>query len=171
MSDPQQAQPEQAQPQQPHQTEYAQPPYVQPAQQGYPQQSYPQQTYAQGYPQQGYPQQSYPQQGYAAPASAGSLGRTAFIIALVAAGIGLIFTLITPIVIMNLRGQYGLYETVSIARSLLGLVLGAIALILGLIAARRGAQPVLAGVAIGIGGIEVLSTVLGFVTNLMYGLL
>ncbi len=161
MSDPQQPQP--AQPNQP--------PYAQPA----PTQSpYAQPATSQGYPAPaGYPQAAGPQPGYgAAPASGpGSLGRTAFIIALVTAALGLLFVILSPIIIAGMRGQYGLYEVISLVRSVLGLALGVTALILGVIAARRGSQPVLAGIAIGVGGVEALGVVFSLLSNLMYGVL
>lgn len=161
MSDPQQPQP--AQPNQP--------PYAQPA----PTQSpYAQPAASQGYPAPaGYPQAAGPQPGYGvAPASGpGSLGRTAFIIALVTAALGLLFVILSPIVIAGMRGQYGLYEVISLVRSVLGLALGVTALILGVIAARRGSQPVLAGIAIGVGGVEALGVVFSLLSNLMYGVL
>ncbi|WP_281862082.1 MULTISPECIES: hypothetical protein [Micrococcales] len=162
MSDPQQPQ----QPAQPNQPPYGQPgpvqsPYAQPgASQGYPAPA-------------GYPQTAGPQPGYGvAPASGpGSLGRTAFIIALITAALGLLFVIMSPIVIAGMRGQYGLYEVISLARSVLGLALGATALILGIIAARRGSQPVLAGIAIGVGGVEALGVVFSLLSNLLYGVL
>jgi len=161
MSDPQQPQP--AQPNQP--------PYAQPA----PMQSpYARPAASQGYPAPaGYPQAAGPQPGYgAAPASGpGSLGRTAFIIALVTAALGLLFVILSPIIIAGMRGQYGLYEVISLVRSVLGLALGVTALILGVIAARRGSQPVLAGIAIGVGGVEALGVVFSLLSNLMYGVL
>ena len=162
MSDPQQPQ----QPAQPNQPPYGQPgpvqsPYAQPgASQGYPAPA-------------GYPQTAGPQPGYGvAPASGpGSLGRTAFIIALITAALGLLFVIMSPIVIAGMRGQYGLYEVISLARSVLGLALGATALILGIIAARRGSQPVLAGIAIGVGGVEALGVVFSLLSNLLHGVL
>ena len=162
MSDPQQPQP----PAQPNQPPYGQPgpvqsPYAQPAA-------------SQGYPAPaGYSQTAGPQPGYGvAPASGpGSLGRTAFIIALITAALGLLFVIMSPIVIAGMRGQYGLYEVISLARSVLGLALGATALILGIIAARRGSQPVLAGIAIGVGGVEALGIVFSLLSNLLYGVL
>ena len=161
MSDPQQPQP--AQPNQP--------PYAQPA----PTQSpYAQPAASQGYPAPaGYPQAAGPQPGYGvAPASGpGSLGRTAFIIALVTAALGLLFVILSPIIIAGMRGQYGLYEVISLVRSVLGLALGVTALILGVIAARRGSQPVLAGIAIGVGGVEALGVVFSLLSNLLYGVL
>ena len=162
MSDPQQPE----QPAQPNQPPCGQPgpvqsPYAQPAAS----QSYPAPA--------GYPQTVGPQPGYGVvPASRpGSLGRTAFIIALITAALGLLFVIMSPIVIAGMRGQYGLYEVISLARSVLGLALGATALILGIIAARRGSQPVLAGIAIGVGGVEALGVVFSLLSNLLYGVL
>jgi hypothetical protein len=50
-------------------------------------------------------------------------------------------------------------------------VLGAVALTLGIVAARRRAQPALAGVAIGVGGLELLGVVSGPIASAMYPLI
>jgi|GEM_PF-3109321 len=107
--------------------------------------------------------------GYgAAPAQASTLGRTAFIIAVVTAALGLLFVLANPFLIPGMRYGYAIYQLVSFGRSILGLALGALALILGVIAARRGAQPVLAGIAIGVGAVEVLGVLASFFVTLIY---
>lgn len=103
-----------------------------------------------------------------APAASSTLGRTAFIIALVTAAVGLLFVLANPFLIPGMRDGYAIYQIVSFGRSVLGLALGALALILGVIAARRHAQPVLAGIAIGVGGVEVLGVLCSFFVTLMY---
>ncbi|MDQ0614854.1 hypothetical protein QF046_002495 [Microbacterium sp. W4I4] len=150
MSDPQQP-PYAPQPDQPS-TPYGQTAYGQPAQpSGYP--------LGTGFSTPGYG---------SAPAETSTLGRTAFIIAVIAAAIGLLFVLANPFLIPSMRDGYAIYQIVSFGRSILGLALGALALILGIIAARRGAQPVLAGIAIGVGGVEVLGVVTSFLVTLIY---
>ncbi|MGB3373698.1 MAG: hypothetical protein WBA87_00980, partial [Microbacterium sp.] len=110
--------------------------------------------------------------GYgAAPAMTSTLGRTAFIIAVIAAAVGLLFVLANPFLMSGIRGGYAIYQLVSFGRSILGLALGALALILGVIAARRGAQPVLAGIAIGVGAVEVLGLLASFFVTLIYSVI
>ncbi|BDZ40182.1 hypothetical protein [Microbacterium suwonense] len=104
-------------------------------------------------------------------AGAGSLGRTAFIFAVITAVLGLLFAMATPFVISGLRAEPVIYQLFTLMHSILSLVLGALALILGIVAARRGSQPVLAGIAIGVGAIEVLGTLTGFVSSLMFSVL
>lgn len=107
--------------------------------------------------------------GYgAAPAVMSTLGRTAFIIAVITAGIGLLFTLANPFLIPTMTGSYAVYDLVSLARSILGGALGALALILGIIAARRRAQPVRAGIAIGVGAGEILGLLSWLFVSVMY---
>ena len=142
MSDPQQ-------PPYAPQPENAGPPYAQPA---------------------GYPATiGFSTPGYgAAPVASSTLGRTAFIVALITAALGVFFTLSTPVLITGMDGDHAIWHVLSTARAIVGLALGALALILGIIAARRGAQPVLAGIAIGVGGIEVLGLFASFFVNLVY---
>lgn len=103
-----------------------------------------------------------------APAASSTLGRTAFIIAVVTAAIGLLFVLANPFMIAGVREGYAPYQIVSFGRSIVGLALGALALILGVIAARRHAQPVLAGIAIGVGGVELVGVLSSFIVTLVY---
>lgn len=107
--------------------------------------------------------------GYgAAPSASSTLGRTAFIIAVITAALGLFFVLANPVLLPSMRGGYAVFQLLSAGRSLLGLVLGTLALILGIVAARRHAQPVLAGIAIGVGGVEVLGVLASFFVTLIY---
>lgn len=107
--------------------------------------------------------------GYgAAPVASSTLGRTAFIIAMITAAIGMLFVLSNPFLIPSMGGGYGVYQLLSMARSVLGLILGALALILGIVAGRRHAQPVLAGIAIGVGALEVLGVLSSFFVALLY---
>lgn len=115
--------------------------------------------------------------GYTSPddgasaASTSTLGRTAFIVAVVMAAIGLLLVLANPFFLPSMRDGYALYQVIALGRSVLGLVLGALALILGIIAARRRAQPVLAGIAIGVGAVEVLGVLSSFLVTLVYTVL
>lgn len=119
-----------------------------------------------------HPANAYAHHPYASsPTAASSLGRTAFIIAVITAALGLLFAMATPFVITGLRAEPVIYQLFTLMHSILGLVLGALALILGIVAARRGSQRVLAGIAIGVGAIEVLGTLTGFASNLMFSVL
>lgn len=186
--------PQQPTPQQP---QYApQQPQYAPQSGAYPANAYPQQPGG-AYPQPGsaYPQPGYPAQpahgaqptwgaqpghvaqpGYVAQpaagqASSGSLGRIAFIIAVIAAVLGQFFTVMTPFLLFGDGFGRSLFSAVNVSRGLLGVVLGAAALILGIIAARRRAQPVLAGIAIGVGALEVIGVVVSMLANAVYPLL
>ena len=139
--------------------------------QQHPAQPYPGQQYpAQPHPGQQYPAQPYPtsQPGAGAGASSGaSLGRLAFIIALVSLGIGLVVTLTYPAIIRmsydsTLIGAFG-----TIGNGLVFIV-AVVALILGLMAVRRPGSPVLGGIAIGISASAVVSIAVSWVSNLLY---
>lgn len=118
-----------------------------------------------------YPQPPYGSGAAVDQAATGTLGRTAFIVAVVTGALGLVFTLITPFLIVGARFGSGGFALINTLQGLLGLALGAVALILGVIAARRRAQPVLAGIAIGVGALEVLSVLSGLMATAMYPLL
>lgn len=140
-----------------------QPPYA-------PQPDQPASPYGQPGQPSGYPSSiGFSTPGYgAAPAASSTLGRTAFIIAVITAAVGLLFVLANPFLLPSMRGGYAVFQLLSAGRSLLGLVLGTLALILGIVAARRHAQPVLAGIAIGVGGVEVLGVLASFFVTLIY---
>lgn len=140
-----------------------QPPYA-------PQPDQPASPYGQPGQPSGYPSSiGFSTPGYgAAPAASSTLGRTAFIIAVITAALGLFFVLANPFLLPSMRGGYAVFQLLSAGRSLLGLVLGTLALILGIVAARRHAQPVLAGIAIGVGGVEVLGVLASFFVTLIY---
>lgn len=120
----------------------------------------------------GYPASNgYPQPTYSAPAPPpGTLGCTAFIIALVGVAVGMVFTVITPMIIASMNDHSG-YHVLYIVRSVIGVVFGSLALVLGIVAARRGAQPVLAGIAIGLGAAELIGLVFSFSSSLLMGML
>lgn len=137
-----------------------------------PQAPYSQAPYSQPpYSQAPYPQAGYPQAGYRVPASGGStLGRTALIIAVIVAVLNLVFQVALPQLAPEWL-RYGLaYGALFLGRGFASVVLGGLALILGIIAARNRSQPVLAGIAIGVGAVEVMSSLLGVVVNALYSL-
>lgn len=164
-------------PQQPPHT--SQPGYQQPGHQqqaGQQQPDYQQQPgQPVGYPATFVPSQSgYPSPAYNSASAQGpgnALSRTAFFLAIAAAVLGWIFMLATPLLVSTASYGYGLYQVLSTTFSILTLILGTLAFVLGLIAARRGAQPVLAGIAIGVGAVEVLGTLLSFIVSFIYAVL
>lgn len=110
--------------------------------------------------------------GYgAAPARPSRLGRTAFILALITAAFGLIFVLANPFLTSGVISVYAFFQILTIVRTAIGLIVGAVTLILGIIAARQGAQPVLAGIAIGVGALEILGRLISFFVTLIYTVL
>ena len=134
----------------------------------------PGQPYAQPgqpYAQPGQPAQPY---GVATPPYAsgqtaprpGSLGRTALIVAVSAAAVGLFFQIVTPFMYMSVG-----YQFVDLLSNLVNLIVLAGAgagLVLGLIALRRPAPHLLAAIAIGVGGSAVVGTLVSWVSNLFY---
>lgn len=138
--------------------------------------SQPQQQYA-SQPQQHYPaqqQQHYPAQQPSvtprspAPGSGNSLARTAFIVALVVAAIGALQILTQPFVLSSFGYDAGSYGAFSLVFGVIIFLGNAAALVLGLIAARRPGGHILAGIAIGVGGVQLLGIVLGWISSLFY---
>ncbi|WP_136057508.1 hypothetical protein [Microbacterium sp. K24] len=133
-----------------------------------PQQQAPQQQY-QTAPQPPYGQQAaYGQQRPSAPRSGNPLARTAFIIALVVAAVGALQILLQPFVLASFSydaGNFGVFTTLFGVIVFLG---SAAALVLGLIAVRRSGGQVLAGIAIGVGGVQLISVVLAWISSLFY---
>ncbi|MEV7610532.1 hypothetical protein AB0N61_13710 [Microbacterium sp. NPDC089320] len=168
-----------AQPGQPHAQPgqpYAQPgePYAQPgqphAQPGQPH-AQPGQPYAQPGQPHAQPGQPYGvttppySPGPTAP-RAGGLGRTAFVVAVSGAAVGLFFQIITPFLYMSIG-----YQFVDLLGNLVNLIVLAVAgtgLALGLIALRRPAPHLLAAIAIGVGGSTVVGTLISWVSSLFY---
>lgn len=96
-----------------------------------------------------------------------TLGRTAFLIAVLTAGLSLVVTLFTPFFYLSTGG----FETTSIVTGLFGVIslLGYVAaLVLGLIALKRPGSTLLVGIAIGIAGVSLLGLVVGFVSSTFY---
>lgn len=175
-------QPSASQPEQPHQPQPGQPqpehpehpqlpPYApQPPQPGYAPSGYGQPGNPQ-YAQPGYAQPAYSQPGYGAAPAGGTLGRTALIIAAVALATGVIFSLLTPALISGAYTNPWLFQTISSVRAIVGMLLAAAGLILGILAVRRRSQPVLGGIAIGIGAAEILGTLAAFLSSFLYAVL
>ncbi len=179
----------------------AAPPYGQQAPQqapAYGQQQAPQQAPAYSQPQaqpygQAAPQGAYPHPGAAsyaatqqpaygaspAPAlaagSSNTLARVAFIIALAVAAIGALQVLIQPFLLSSIGyysgygdGGYGIF---TLLFGVVTFLASAAALVLGLIAVRRPGGQVFAGVAIGVGGVQLLGIILGWISSLFYAFL
>lgn len=147
--------------------------YGQPAA-AYTPQPFGQPTYGQtpGAPSYAQPQAAYghPGQGYAAaaaPRAVGSLGRVAFILALIAFGFSMLTVLAYP-VLFRLIGYSasGIMAVSNGAIGFIGFAVAAAALVTGLVAIRRDGPKVLAGIAIGIAAGQVAGAVLSWVTNL-----
>lgn len=107
--------------------------------------------------------------GHPAPASGGSLGRVAFIIALVALGIGLLITLSFPVTV-RLLSDTSAIGAFSAIGNLIVLVAAVVALILGLMSVRRPGQQILAGIAIGISASAIAGIVMSWISNLVLAL-
>jgi hypothetical protein len=116
------------------------------------------------------------QPGYGAPTPASAtasgwantnpLARIAFIIALAGLGLRLLSALIVPFISIG-----GGYETFGLVSGLLNfLVFGAsvAALVLGLLSIRRGGPLLLAGIAVGVAGAQVLQVAIGWMSSLFY---
>lgn len=170
-----------SEPQQPSVPPYGQPnPYVaqppagqpQPAQQPYQQQPYPAATpgYTQNpapYGQQAFvgAPQTYPGAAPSRPVSSANLGRTALIIALVGFGLGLLRSMMYPLM-YPLIGHGPIWFTTMIDFVLL--LVAVAALVVGLIAVRRPGPKVLAGIAIGIAAAQIASIVISGISNTFY---
>lgn len=104
--------------------------------------------------------------------STGTLGRTAFLVAIVLVVVDLLFTVGTTIMVpLGGPGIYSLYSVLHLVRGIIGILLAAAALVLGVMAARRGAQPVLAGIAIGVGAVHVLGILIVWASTGIAGLM
>ena len=189
MTDPQQPQP--GQPYSPPGQPYSQPgqsqpgqPYSQPGQPySQPGQSQPEQPYSQPYSQPGQPYsqpgQPYAQpgqpygspaagvpQGTTGPGARGNLGRTAFIVALLAVAADLFVLLITPFLYSSVG--YDAVEVVSNLILVVVLIAAVAGLVLGLIALRRPAPHLLAAIAVGLAGSTVATVLVSWMSSLMY---
>lgn len=167
MSEPQQPS---AQPHPPA-SPYGAPPQGAPAygapQHGAPQYSTPtQSTPPYGAPQYGAPQHGAPAATYGAPASGNTLGRTAFIVAVATAGIGILFSVITPFLYTS--GNYDVADSLGTVIGILVLLGGIAAAVLSILALRRPAPHLLAAIALGIAGSVVVGRVITWFASLLY---
>lgn len=137
-----------------------------------PQQPYGQQPYSQQpYGQQPYGQQPFGQPTRRAAGSGNPLARTAFIIALFVASVGALQILLQPFVLTSFSYDAGSYGAFSFLFAVILFLGSAAALALGLIALRRTGGQVLAGIAIGVGGVQLIGILLGWFSSLFYGIL
>ncbi|MCT1477263.1 hypothetical protein M3C17_04270, partial [Microbacterium sp. p3-SID336] len=103
----------------------------------------------------------------AAPRTGNTLGRVAFIVALVTLALDVLLMLVRPFVYMSDQ----VYTVIGLVEGGFGVVsfIGyAAALILGIIAARRAAPHLLAGIAIGVAGAGLVSLVFAWLSTTFY---
>jgi hypothetical protein len=125
---------------------------------------------APGYPAaQAYPAAApgYPAAAPTPTATGSSLGRTAFLIALIVFGINLLVSLMRPFLFLSDGGfeRIGIIDGAVALVSLLGY---AAALVLALIALRRAGSSLLVGIALGISGVGVIGILIGWVSSVSY---
>ncbi|MFY9713538.1 MAG: hypothetical protein WAK00_08690 [Microbacterium sp.] len=115
----------------------------------------------------GQPHPGYPAYGAPGPAAPGNpLGRAAFLIALITFGIGLLGTVAMPL-LYSTTG-YGAVDIITGASGLITLIAYGVALVLGVVALRRPAPHLLAGIAIGIAGSGVIGTTVAWMATFLY---
>ncbi|MBO9625727.1 MAG: hypothetical protein J7484_05055 [Microbacterium sp.] len=103
---------------------------------------------------------------YGPTASGDTLGRTAFLIAIIAVGIGFLWSLATPFVIRS--GNYDVVESVSNVSSILLVLAGAAALVTAIIALRRPAPHLMAAIAVGLAGSTLAGRLVSWLVGLVY---
>ncbi|MFS0853727.1 hypothetical protein [Microbacterium sp. 179-I 3D4 NHS] len=101
-----------------------------------------------------------------APSTANPLGRLAFIIALASLALRVLSTVIMPF--LAIGSGYTLYGVMTAVFNLLVLGAAAAALVLGFLAIRRRGPLLLAGIAIGVGGSQVVLVVFGWLSSLFF---
>jgi len=106
-----------------------------------------------------------PAAAYGAPAG-NPLGRTAFFIAVAAAALGILFSMITPFLYTS--GNYDIAESLRIVINILVLIGGIAAGALSIVALRRPAPHLLAAIALGIAGSLVIGRALSWAASLLY---
>lgn len=109
-------------------------------------------------------QQGPPSHG--APAAANPLGRTAFLVAVATAGLGLLFSMITPFLYTS--GNYDVADSLGAVIGILLLLGGIAGSVLAILALRRPAPHLLAAIALGIAGSLVVGRVLTWMSSLLY---
>lgn len=120
-------------------------------------------------PQYGAPQSSAPQYGapqYGAPAPGNPLGRTAFLIAVITAGLGILSSLLMPLLYTS--GNYDVATSLTTVIGVIVLLGGIAATVLSIVALRRPAPHLLAAIALGIAGTAVLGRALTWMASLLY---
>ena len=126
------------------------------------------------YTQPGQPgQPAYPTAPYGAPAphpSGGTLGRTALIIAAIGLALSVIISLISPLFYIS-PGRFVLADVIGAVQGFLVLVVSGVALVLGVIAIRRQAMPVLGGIAVGVAAAGIVGVLTGALTTLIIQLM
>ncbi|WP_217184872.1 hypothetical protein [Streptomyces sp. AC495_CC817] len=137
----------------------AQPQY--PAGQPYPG---PPQSYAGTHP---YGSAPYPG-GPGAASSGEPLGRTAFVIAVIGAGLSLLLTLLTPVLLGS--GNYEALDPVSSGVGIIAFLGYVAALVLGIVSLRRPESNLLAAIAVGIAGSGAVLTAFSWMSSLVWGL-
>jgi hypothetical protein len=110
----------------------------------------------------GYPASWPAAPGAATTAAVSSLGRTAFVIAVVALAVTLISSIVQLLVYTSDFG-YGSAYAIDEAIGVISLFAYVVALVLGIIAARRPGPRLLAGIAIGIAGAGALGMIFSWV--------
>lgn len=142
-------------------------PYAAPGQ-PYAAPSQPGQAPGQPYGAPGQPPYGVPGPAYAAGqrGATNSLGRTAFIVALITLAVGLLSQLSVPLLYGS--GMYGVVAPVSTALNTVLFIANAAALTLGLIALRRPAPHVFAGIAVGISGAGLAGVVMSWLTSVFF---
>ena len=125
----------------------------------------------QSYGQHSHPQQPYGQQRRSAAGPGNPLARTAFIVALVVAAVGALQVLLQPFVLASFSYDAGNFGVFSFLFGVIIFLGSAAALVLGLIAIRRPGGQVLAGIAIGVGGVQLFGIVLGWMSSLFFNFL
>lgn len=128
--------------------------------------SQPQQPSAQPYGSPTPPPQYSPGAPYGTPAPGNPLGRTAFLVAVAAAGLGILFSVITPYLYTS--GNYDIADSLGTVISILVLIGGVAAGVLSILALRRPAPHLLAAIALGIAGSVVIGRVLSWMASLIY---
>lgn len=113
--------------------------------------------------------QTYPVPA-AGPGTGGgnSLGRAAFIVAVLTMAATLLMSLMLPLVYRSADFDGVVLELYSGAMGLVGLAGSVVALILGIVALRRPGSPLLAGIAIGIAGSSILGTLVSWISSLFF---
>lgn len=140
-----------------------------------PQQQHPQQQSPQAAPPQyqtpQYQTQPYGQPNRPASGPGNPLARTAFIIALAVAAVDALRLVLQPFVLTSFgyaAGGFGVYSFFFTVIVFLG---SAAAVVLGVIALRRPGGHVFAGIAIGVGGVQLIGIVLSWISSLFYNFL